>query len=94
MNTGPAMLFPSALVLNDRSTFSVDACRLDRPRVSYATCNPFAIGDNQKNLSYPDPMVGASHSFIHRMSELSCLEGETVRQEKLKSIRKTRKHDS
>lgn len=44
--------------------------------------------------SYPDPMVGASRSFIHRISELSSLEGETVRQEKLKKMRKPRKPPS
>ena len=44
--------------------------------------------------SYPDPVAGASHSFIQRISELSSLEGETIRQEKLKKLRKTRKHDS
>lgn len=44
--------------------------------------------------SYPDPVVGASRSFIHRISELSTLEGETVRQEKLKKMRKAKKPSS
>lgn len=39
-------------------------------------------------------MVKASRSFIHRISELSFLEGETVRQEKLKKMRKARKPPS
>ncbi len=44
--------------------------------------------------SYPDPMVGASRSFIHRISELSSLEAETVRKEKLKKMRKPKKPPS
>lgn len=39
-------------------------------------------------------MIRASRSFIHRISELSSLEGETVRQEKLKKMRKARKPPS
>lgn len=39
-------------------------------------------------------MVGASRSFIHRISELSSLEGETVRQEKLRKMKKPRKPPS
>lgn len=38
--------------------------------------------------SYPDPMVGASCPFLNRISELSSLEGETIRQEKcLKTVK-------
>lgn len=44
--------------------------------------------------SYPDPVAGAPRSFIHRVSELSSLEGDTVRQEKLKKMRKSRKPPS
>lgn len=44
--------------------------------------------------SYPDPMTGAPRSFIDRVSELSSLQAETVRQEKLKKIRKYRKTPS
>lgn len=44
--------------------------------------------------TYPDPMAGASRSYIHRISELSSLEGDTVRQEKLKKMKKARKPPS
>lgn len=44
--------------------------------------------------SYPDPVAGAPRSFVHRVSELSSLEGDTVRQEKLKKMRKSRKPPS
>ena len=43
--------------------------------------------------SYPDPAAGAASSFIHRLSEISSLEGETVRQEKIRKLRKSRKQD-
>ncbi|XP_051266316.1 uncharacterized protein si:ch211-171b20.3 isoform X1 [Dicentrarchus labrax] len=96
LNTSPAILFPSTLVLNGRNTFSVENCKLSRPKVHYPTSNLLTVKDqsNQKSQSYPDPMVGASRSFIHRISELSSLEGETVRQEKLKKMRKPRKPSS
>ncbi|XP_039983100.1 uncharacterized protein si:ch211-171b20.3 isoform X2 [Xiphias gladius] len=65
-----------------------------RPKVNYPTNNLLTVKDNQKSQSYPDPVVGASRSFIHRVSELSSLEGETVTQEKLKKTRKPRKPPS
>ncbi|XP_039983099.1 uncharacterized protein si:ch211-171b20.3 isoform X1 [Xiphias gladius] len=64
------------------------------PKVNYPTNNLLTVKDNQKSQSYPDPVVGASRSFIHRVSELSSLEGETVTQEKLKKTRKPRKPPS
>nr|XP_046228080.1 uncharacterized protein si:ch211-171b20.3 [Scatophagus argus] len=90
----PAILLPSTLVLNGRNTFLVEKCKLSRPKVNYPTYNLLPVKDNQKSQSYPDPMVGASRSFIHRISELSSLEGETVRQEKLKKMKKARKPPS
>ncbi|XP_040921421.1 uncharacterized protein si:ch211-171b20.3 isoform X2 [Toxotes jaculatrix] len=126
LNTSPAILFPSTLVLSGRNTFSVQNCKLSRyfcpyklnqtklvnisvisqmyvssvififcrPKVNYPTYNLQTVKDNQKSQSYPDPVVGASRSFIHRISELSSLEAETVRQEKLKKMRKPRKPPS
>lgn len=94
LNTSPAILFPSTLVLNGRNTFSVKNCNLSRPKVNYPTFNLLTVKDNQKSQSYPDPLVGASRSFIHRISELSSLEGDTVRQEKLKKMQKPRKPPS
>uniref|UniRef100_A0A3B3HIP6 Uncharacterized protein n=1 Tax=Oryzias latipes TaxID=8090 RepID=A0A3B3HIP6_ORYLA len=40
--------------------------------------------------SYPDPLVGAPCVFLQRITELSSLEGETLRQEKSKK-RKSKK---
>lgn len=69
------------------------------PSLPYPLVVSFALYTSLSNLplpgqSYPDPMVGASRSFIHRISELSSLEGETVRQEKLKKLRKSKKPPS
>ncbi|XP_020500863.2 uncharacterized protein si:ch211-171b20.3 [Labrus bergylta] len=94
LNRTPEMVFPSALVLNGRNTFSVGNCKLSRPKVNYPTYTLQAVKDNQKSQSFPDPMVGAPRSFIHRVTELSSLEGETVRQEKLKKMKKQRKAPS
>ncbi|KAM4718705.1 uncharacterized protein C8orf89 homolog isoform 1-T1 [Anableps anableps] len=102
VNTSPTILFPTTFVVNTRNTFSVESCKLNRSKVHHATYNPVTVKDNQKislgclheSQSYSDPMVGAPRSFIHRISKLSSLEGETVRQEKLKKIRKSRKSPS
>ncbi|XP_032360003.1 putative uncharacterized protein C8orf89 homolog isoform X1 [Etheostoma spectabile] len=94
LNTNPAILFPPTLVLNGRNTFSAENCKRSRPKVNYPTHNLLTVKDNQKSQSYPDPVVGAPRSFIHRISVLSTLEGETVRQEKLKKMRKAKKPSS
>nr|XP_040022934.1 uncharacterized protein si:ch211-171b20.3 isoform X2 [Gasterosteus aculeatus aculeatus] len=97
LNATPAILFPSTLVLNGRNTFTEENCkRSSRPKLNYPTgCNLRSAKDHrQKSQSYPDPVVGAPRSFIHRVSELSNLEGETVRQEKLKKKGKPKKTPS
>ncbi|CAJ1082262.1 uncharacterized protein si:ch211-171b20.3 isoform X2 [Xyrichtys novacula] len=65
-----------------------------RPKVNYPTYTLQTVRDNQKNQSFPDPMVGAPRSFMQRVTELSSLEGETLRQEKLKKMKKQRKPPS
>ncbi|KAM8823036.1 uncharacterized protein C8orf89 homolog [Spinachia spinachia] len=96
LNTTPAILFPSTLVLNGRNTFTEENCKLHRPKLNYPTsCNLLPPKDHrQKSQCYPDPAVAAPRSFIHRISELSSLEGETVRQEKLKKKGKPKKTPS
>ncbi|XP_047200592.1 uncharacterized protein si:ch211-171b20.3 isoform X2 [Hippoglossus stenolepis] len=95
LNPSPAILLPSSLFLNGRNTFSVENCKLSRPKVNYPTYNNIlTVRDNHTSQSYPDPVVGASRSFIQRISELSSLEAETARQEKLKKMRKLRKPPS
>ncbi|XP_072234554.1 uncharacterized protein [Leuresthes tenuis] len=94
VSTSPAGPIPSPLVLNGKNTFSVESCKLSRPKVNYPSYQAMTVKDNQKSQSFPDPVVGASRAFIHRISELSSLEGETVRQERLKNLRKSRKPPS
>ncbi|KAM9416764.1 uncharacterized protein C8orf89 homolog isoform 2-T2 [Salvelinus alpinus] len=89
----PAILLPAAASLNGRNP-STEGYK-NRPRVNNRTCSLFTIGANQKSQSYPDPVSGApSASIIQRLSEIASLEGETVRQEKIKKIKKTRRQDS
>ncbi|KAJ4918895.1 hypothetical protein JOQ06_027897 [Pogonophryne albipinna] len=92
--SSPALVLPSSLILSGRNSFSVESCKLSRPKVNYPTYSLLHSKDNQKSPSYPDPVLGASRSFFHRISELSSLEGETVRQEKLKKMRKPKKPPS
>ncbi|XP_019727424.1 putative uncharacterized protein C8orf89 homolog isoform X2 [Hippocampus comes] len=89
-----AAFFPSTLVLQGLSTFPVQNCKYSRAKVNYPAYDLPTVKDNVTSQSYTDPVMGASCSFLHRISELSCLEGETVRQEKLKRTRMSRKASS
>ncbi|KAA0704830.1 hypothetical protein E1301_Tti000855 [Triplophysa tibetana] len=44
--------------------------------------------------SYPDPLLGATSSFFQRLTEISSLEAETVRQEKIRKLKKINRQDS
>ncbi|KAG1953901.1 uncharacterized protein si:ch211-171b20.3 isoform X2 [Pimephales promelas] len=66
----------------------------NRPRVTNRVPNLFPVGANNKSQSYPDPHLGASASFVQRLTEISCLEAETVRHEKMKRLRKVTRQDS
>ncbi|RVE58850.1 hypothetical protein OJAV_G00198320 [Oryzias javanicus] len=89
-NTNPAILLSSSFILNGQNTFSGENCKLMRPKVSYPVYNPVTVKYSQKSQSYPDPLVGAPCAFLQRITELSSLEGETLRQEKSKK-RKSKK---
>nr|XP_057915959.1 uncharacterized protein si:ch211-171b20.3 [Doryrhamphus excisus] len=93
-NLTAAASFPTTLVLRGLSTLPAQDCKNSRPKVNYPTFNLLTLEDNLKSHSYPDPMVGASRPFLHRISELSCLAGETARQEKVKKTRQPRKSSS
>ncbi|XP_016390560.1 uncharacterized protein LOC107725701 isoform X1 [Sinocyclocheilus rhinocerous] len=54
----------------------------------------FSDGANNKTQSYPDPHLGASASFVQRLTEISSLEAETVRQERMKRLKKINRQDS
>ncbi|XP_051910193.1 uncharacterized protein LOC127593043 isoform X3 [Hippocampus zosterae] len=89
-----AACFPSTLVLQGLSTFPVQNCKYSRAKVNDPGYDLPTVQDNVTSQSYADPVMGASCSFLHRISELSCLEGETVRQEKLKRTSMSRKASS
>ncbi|AWP20716.1 Ribosomal protein L7 [Scophthalmus maximus] len=88
LNPGQAPPFLSTLYLKGRNPVSVESCKLSRPKAHHPNYHLSTVKDSQKSQSYPDPVVGASRSFIHKVSKLSSLEAETVRQEKLKKTRK------
>ncbi|XP_051970415.1 uncharacterized protein si:ch211-171b20.3 [Xyrauchen texanus] len=54
----------------------------------------FTVGAIKKPQSYPDPLLSASASFIQRLTEISSLEADTVRQEKIKRLKKINRLDS
>ncbi|XP_070960416.1 uncharacterized protein [Oncorhynchus clarkii lewisi] len=98
----PAILLPAAASLNERNPFSTEgyknssACHSRPPRLLHRRRlfrpSQFNVASAQ---SYPDPVSGApSASIITRLSEIASLEGETVRQEKIKKIKKNRRQDS
>ncbi|KAM9713067.1 uncharacterized protein C8orf89 homolog isoform 1-T1 [Menidia menidia] len=92
--TNSAVPIHSNLVLSGKNNFSVESCKLNRPKMNIPSHHTMSVKENQKNQVYPDPVAGASRSFIQRISELSSLEGETVRQEKLRNMKKSRKPPS
>ncbi|KAJ8277694.1 hypothetical protein GJAV_G00078690 [Gymnothorax javanicus] len=79
-----------------------------RKEFSHSPPNPFSIrssgnaqtsglfrtGANKKSYTYVDPVCGASASFVARLSEMSSLEGETMRQENHKKLKKNKRLES
>ncbi|XP_043545119.1 uncharacterized protein si:ch211-171b20.3 isoform X5 [Chiloscyllium plagiosum] len=51
-------------------------------------CSSLSIPSNQKLHSYHNPLQGASASFIHRLTEIAGLECDTIRQEKIRKLKK------
>ncbi|XP_063062542.1 uncharacterized protein si:ch211-171b20.3 isoform X2 [Engraulis encrasicolus] len=84
-------LLPATSTVTEK-TFSVEPLR-HRPRINNRTSSLFSVAGNQKNHSFPDPVAGAPSSFIQRLSEISSMEGETIRQEKAKRTKKIKKAD-
>ncbi|KAG7488577.1 hypothetical protein MATL_G00035680 [Megalops atlanticus] len=92
--TGPAIVLPvAAQTVGEKQNFSTDA-HLNRPRISNQTCSLFRISAQRKSFTYTDPVFGASAPFVQRLAEMGSLEGETVRQENLKKLKKSRRLES
>ncbi|XP_066577154.1 putative uncharacterized protein C8orf89 homolog [Amia ocellicauda] len=90
----PAIFLPDTTSsVNEKRSSSIDTCK-NRPRINNRTCSLFTIAANQKSYAYADPVHGAPASFIQRLSEISSLESETVRQERIKKLKKNKRQES
>ncbi|KAI1889070.1 hypothetical protein AGOR_G00175270 [Albula goreensis] len=90
----PAIMIPlTAQSLGGKPVFSADV-QINRPRVNNQTYGPFQNSQNKKSSTYIDPVCGASASFVQRLSEMASLEGETMRHENLKKLKKTKRLES
>ncbi|XP_035268842.1 uncharacterized protein si:ch211-171b20.3 isoform X2 [Anguilla anguilla] len=90
----PAMVLPVTVQsLCGKPSFSSDT-HINRPRGNNQTSGLFRIGASKKSYAYTDPVCGASASFVARLSEMASLEGETMRQENLKKLKRTKRAES
>ncbi|KAI2649084.1 hypothetical protein H4Q32_020289 [Labeo rohita] len=80
--------FPSVLLPATTPSVSGRLCLLQNYKNSLWAGNCFSAP------SYPDPHLGASASFVQRLTEISSLEAETVRQERMKRLKKINRQDS
>ncbi|KAI4888133.1 hypothetical protein NFI96_019572 [Prochilodus magdalenae] len=53
-----------------------------------------AVGFNKTSQTYPDPVFGAPASFVQRIFEISSLQDETVRQEKMRNLKKNNRQET
>ncbi|XP_028659296.1 uncharacterized protein si:ch211-171b20.3 [Erpetoichthys calabaricus] len=84
------LLPPCHSVFDDR--FDMAEAKLkSRWKMNNRTCSLFSVAGVQKPHVYADPLSGASASFIQRLSEIASLECDTVRQERAKKQKKTKK---
>ncbi|XP_072513324.1 uncharacterized protein [Salminus brasiliensis] len=65
-----------------------------RSKVNKRVHKLFSAGFNNTTQSYPDPVLGAPASFVQRISEISSLQAETVRQEKIKNLKKNKRQEA
>lgn len=90
---------PSVLVtlttppISGRNHFS-ECFNNNRSKKNKRVRNLFSVGFNNKIQSFPDPVLGAPASFIQRISEISSLQAETVRQEKIKNLKKNKRQEA
>ncbi|XP_051542941.1 uncharacterized protein si:ch211-171b20.3 [Myxocyprinus asiaticus] len=90
--------FPSVLLPATTPSVSEKHCLSlnykNRSRMKSRARNLFTVGANKKPQSYPDPLLSASASFVQRLMEISSLEADTVRQEKIKRLKKINRQDT
>ncbi|XP_061093584.1 uncharacterized protein si:ch211-171b20.3 isoform X2 [Conger conger] len=93
LTSDPAIVFPVTALSCGKSTASTDT-HINRPRGNNQTSGLFRIGANKKSYTYIDPAYGGSASFMARLSEMASLEADTIRQENLKKLKKTKRLES
>ncbi|KAJ8413421.1 hypothetical protein AAFF_G00094170 [Aldrovandia affinis] len=87
----PGIVLPATVhPFGGKPSFITDA-HINRPRINNQLSG---LSANKKSYTYADPVCGASASFVQRLSEISSLEGETIRQESLKKLKKTKRLES
>lgn len=86
--------FPSILLPVTTPSISGRVCLSQNFKNRTRMKNSLFPIDANKTQSYLDPHLGATASFVQRLSEISSLEVETVRQEKMKRLRKINRQDS
>ncbi|MCJ8745745.1 hypothetical protein PDJAM_G00133940 [Pangasius djambal] len=76
------------------TTAPISACSISKNRrIKSRVCNPSTLKFTTTDQSYADPVLGASASFIQRLLEMSTMQEKTVRQEKIKELKKNRRHE-
>ncbi|KAL1006303.1 hypothetical protein UPYG_G00070530 [Umbra pygmaea] len=90
----PAVLLPAPASIIGLHPLVIKGYK-ERSRTVHQPCNLFKTAAHQKSQSYPDPVGGSPPpAFMHRLSELSYLEGDTIRQEKIRKMKKTKRQDT
>ncbi|KAL4635175.1 hypothetical protein GN956_G14544 [Arapaima gigas] len=94
LTAAAAVLFPAVTLANTgKASYSFEPCK-NRPTINNQPCGLFTKSTDQKSQMYTDPMCGAPVPFVHRLSEISFLVVETVRQEKLQKHRRSRRQET
>ncbi|XP_041098208.1 uncharacterized protein si:ch211-171b20.3 [Polyodon spathula] len=92
LTSEPAVFLPPCTTaISEKQHLTVDE---HKNRSSNRTSSLYSIPGNQKSCAYADPVSGASSPFIQRLSEILSLESDTVRQEKMKKLKKNKKQES
>ncbi|XP_029447333.1 putative uncharacterized protein C8orf89 homolog isoform X1 [Rhinatrema bivittatum] len=62
----------------------------NRSKAATRSCSWLSLPRRQKNYQFPDPLSGASATYLRRLTMIATLEYDTIRQEKSKRIKKAR----
>ncbi|XP_030071414.1 putative uncharacterized protein C8orf89 homolog [Microcaecilia unicolor] len=62
----------------------------NRSKTTNRSCSWLSLPRRQKHYHFPDPLTGASATYLRRLTIIATLEYDTIRQEKCKKIKKTK----